>query len=209
MISVLTLGISSPDSMIVVHTRTLIFPSESSIMEFSNSVSELQNLDVSSFVVEVGSNDGIMLQNFVTYDIPCLGVEPSRNVAKVAKDKNIEVITEFFDQSLAVKISETYQMADAILSANVMCHIPYMHSIYDGIKALLKESGVFIFEDPYLGEIIEWVGWGTATWSLPSLVFAVWTVANLVPRSRSHHLWYKQRFSTYPFERKALIPRLW
>lgn len=61
----------------------------------------------------------------------------------------------------------------------------------------------------YLGEIIEWFGWGIATWSLPSLVFAVWTVANLVPRSRSHHLWYKQRFSTYPFERKALIPRLW
>ena len=61
----------------------------------------------------------------------------------------------------------------------------------------------------YLGEIIEWVGWGTVTWSLPSLVFAVWTVANLVPRSRFHHLWYQQRFSAYPFERKVLIPRLW
>ncbi len=61
----------------------------------------------------------------------------------------------------------------------------------------------------YLGEIIEWVGWGAATWSLPSLAFAVWTVANLVPRSRFHHLWYQQRFSAYPFERKVLIPGLW
>ena len=61
----------------------------------------------------------------------------------------------------------------------------------------------------YLGEIIAWVGWCAATWSLPSLVFAVWTFANLVPRSRSHHLWYQQRFSAYPLERRALIPGLW
>jgi methylation protein EvaC len=50
---------------------------------------------------------------------------------------------------------QSHQKADAILSANVMCHIPYMHSIFDGVKTLLKEDGVFIFEDPYLGEIIK------------------------------------------------------
>jgi methylation protein EvaC len=122
---------------------------------FANSVSELQGLDESSFVVEVGSNDGIMLQNFVTDNIPCLGVEPSKNVAQVAREKGIEVITEFFDQPLAENIIATHQKADAILSANVMCHIPYMHSIYDGVKVLLKDDGVFIFEDPYLGEVIE------------------------------------------------------
>ena len=56
---------------------------------------------------------------------------------------------------LAKSIVQTHGKADAILSANVMCHIPYMHSIYDGVKFLLKEDGVFIFEDPYLGEVIE------------------------------------------------------
>ncbi|MFP6720460.1 MAG: DUF1295 domain-containing protein [Candidatus Poribacteria bacterium] len=61
----------------------------------------------------------------------------------------------------------------------------------------------------YLGEIIEWVGWGVATWSLPSLTFSVWTAANLVPRSRFHHFWYHQHFPGYPLERKALIPGLW
>ena len=74
---------------------------------------------------------------------------------KESLKKGINVITEFFDRPLAEDILKNYQKADAILSANVMCHIPYIHSIYEGVKTLLKEDGVFIFEDPYLGEIIE------------------------------------------------------
>lgn len=152
--------VEQPERERMFHENYAFFSSTSNYMKehfkkFSNSVSELQNLDVSSFVVEVGCNDGIMLQNFVTDDIPCLGVEPSKNVAQVAQEKGIEVITEFFDQNLAENIIATYQKADAILSANVMCHIPYMHSIYDGVKALLADDGIFIFEDPYLGEVIE------------------------------------------------------
>lgn len=58
----------------------------------------------------------------------------------------------------------------------------------------------------YFGEIIEWFGWALATWSLPGLAFAVWTVANLAPRARSHHLWYRRHFPDYPQNRKALIP---
>jgi 3-oxo-5-alpha-steroid 4-dehydrogenase 1 len=61
----------------------------------------------------------------------------------------------------------------------------------------------------YLGEIVIWVGWAIATWSVPGLVFALWTMANLVPRARSHHSWYKQSFSDYPEDRKALIPKIW
>jgi 3-oxo-5-alpha-steroid 4-dehydrogenase 1 len=61
----------------------------------------------------------------------------------------------------------------------------------------------------YLGEIIEWLGWALATWCLPSLAFAAWTIANLVPRARAHHRWYREHFNNYPRERKALLPRLW
>jgi len=61
----------------------------------------------------------------------------------------------------------------------------------------------------YLGEILIWVGWATATWSLAGLSFAVWTIANLVPRARSNHNWYKENFSDYPPGRKALVPGLW
>ena len=152
--------VEQPERERMFHGNYAFFSSTSNYMKehfknFANSVSELQNLNENSFVVEVGSNDGIMLQNFVTDNIPCLGVEPSKNVAQVAREKEIEVVTEFFDQSLAESIIATHQKADVILSANVMCHIPYMHSIYDGIKVLLKDQGVFVFEDPYLGEVIE------------------------------------------------------
>ena len=152
--------VEQPDREKMFHENYAFFSSTSNYMKehfklFANSVSELQDLNENSFVVEVGCNDGILLENFVIDNIPCLGVEPSENVAQVAMEKGIEVITQFFDRPLAEHILQSHQKADAILSANVMCHIPYIHSIYDGVKTLLKEDGVFIFEDPYLGEIIE------------------------------------------------------
>ncbi|MBN1223507.1 MAG: DUF1295 domain-containing protein [Candidatus Aminicenantes bacterium] len=58
----------------------------------------------------------------------------------------------------------------------------------------------------YLGEIIEWAGWALMVWSLPGLVFALWTLANLLPRARAHHNWYNKEFPGYPVKRKALIP---
>ena len=61
----------------------------------------------------------------------------------------------------------------------------------------------------YLGEIAIWTGWALATWSLPGLAFAVWSVANLAPRARANHAWYRQHFADYPRERKALLPRVW
>lgn len=61
----------------------------------------------------------------------------------------------------------------------------------------------------YLGEIMIWSGWAVATWSLPGLAFAVWTFANLAPRARAHHLWYREQFADYPPERKALLPKVW
>jgi protein-S-isoprenylcysteine O-methyltransferase Ste14 len=61
----------------------------------------------------------------------------------------------------------------------------------------------------YLGEIIEWLGWAIATWSLPGLAFAVWVAANLIPRARAHHAWYQEHFSEYPPGRKALLPHVW
>ena len=149
-----------PDREMMFHENYAFFSSTSNYMKqhfkkFADSVLKSQSLNKNSFVVEIGSNDGIMLENFLNAGIPCLGVEPSKNVAEVAKKKGIDVYTEFFDLGLSRKIMQSYGKADAILSANVMCHIPYLHSIYEGIKLLLKEDGVFIFEDPYLGEVID------------------------------------------------------
>jgi methylation protein EvaC len=107
------------------------------------------------FVVEMGSNDGIMLQNFAAAGIRHLGIEPSKNVAQVAIGKGINTVTEFFDAGLARRIVAENGQADAFLAANVMCHIPYIHSIVEGIAILLKPGGVVMFEDPYLGDVIE------------------------------------------------------
>jgi methylation protein EvaC len=152
--------VEQPERERMFHENYAFFSSTSNYMlehfkKFANNVSKFQGLNRNSFVVEIGSNDGIMLQNFMNENIPCLGVEPSKNVAEVSRDKGVEVITEFFDQPLAENIIASHQKADAILSANVMCHIPYIHSIYKGVKVLLKDDGVFVFEDPYLGEVIE------------------------------------------------------
>ena len=61
----------------------------------------------------------------------------------------------------------------------------------------------------YFGEIVEWFGWAIATWSVPGLAFAIWTIANLAPRARAHQSWYHKNFQEYPSERKALLPGLW
>ncbi len=60
----------------------------------------------------------------------------------------------------------------------------------------------------YFGEVVEWAGWAMLTWSLPGLTFALWTAANLVPRARAHHEWYRRTFPDYPAHRKAIIPFL-
>jgi methylation protein EvaC len=111
--------------------------------------------DPDPFVVEMGSNDGIMLQNFAGAKIHHLGIEPSKNVAQVAMDKGINTVTQFFEAELARRLVADHGQADAFLAANVMCHIPYIHGIVEGIKILLKPKGVVLFEDPYLGDVLE------------------------------------------------------
>jgi methylation protein EvaC len=76
-------------------------------------------------------------------------------VADVAIKKGIRTVCKFFDENLAREIVAEHGQADAFLGANVMCHIPYMHSVVAGIAILLKPGGVVMFEDPYLGDIVE------------------------------------------------------
>jgi methylation protein EvaC len=111
------------------------------------------------FVVEIGSNDGILLENFSKRNIRHLGIEPSANVAEAAIRKGVKSICAFFDENIARQIVSESGHADAIIAANVMCHIPYLHSVAKGIKLLLKSGGIFIFEDPYLGDIVEKVAY--------------------------------------------------
>lgn len=107
------------------------------------------------FVVEIGSNDGIMLENFAKRGITHLGVEPSANVAEEARKHGVSTIVRFFGAQTAAEIVGTVGQADALIAANVMCHIPDLSDIAKGADTLLKPDGVLIFEDPYLGAMIE------------------------------------------------------
>ncbi|MFF7812425.1 methyltransferase domain-containing protein [Streptomyces sp. NPDC007945] len=107
------------------------------------------------FVVEIGCNDGVMLRTVSDAGVRHLGVDPSAGVAEVAREKGVRVRTAFFEEATALDIAATEGRADLVYAANTLCHIPYLDSIFRGLDALLKPDGVFVFEDPYLGEIVD------------------------------------------------------
>lgn len=106
-------------------------------------------------VVELGSNDGIMLRNFAQWGIRHLGVEPSANVAAAARQAGVNTVVAFFAPDTARTIKAEHGQASAVLAANVMCHIPTINAIAEGIELLLAPEGMLVFEDPYLGEVLE------------------------------------------------------
>ncbi|MET9784458.1 class I SAM-dependent methyltransferase [Nocardiopsis alba] len=107
------------------------------------------------FVVEIGSNDGVLLKTVAAAGVRHLGVEPSGGVADLAAAEGVSVRKDFFEESVAREILAEHGHADVIFSANTFSHIPYVDSVLRGIKALLGPDGVFVFEDPYFGDIVE------------------------------------------------------
>lgn len=108
-----------------------------------------------SFVVEIASNDGYLLQYFVKKQVPCLGIEPTINTAEKARQKEIPVITEFFGSSLAAQIASEGKCADLLLGNNVLAHVPDVHDFIMGLKILLKPTGTITMEFPHLAQLVE------------------------------------------------------
>ena len=108
-----------------------------------------------SSVLEIGCNDGVMLERLLEKGINVYGVEPSKNVSDFSNKIGINCMNKFFSYELSSQIKEKYGSMDVIYSANVLCHIPNILDIFKGIENLLNDNGVLIFEDPYLGEIIK------------------------------------------------------
>ena len=148
----------APEKMF--HDHYAFYSSTSNFMgqhfkQFANQVIQSGYLSkVDPFVVELGCNDGIMLKNFAGQSIRHLGIEPSLNVAQEANKHGVRTRSEFFSESLADTIVSEEGQADAFLAANVMCHIPDILGVVKGIKKLLKPTGVVMFEDPYLGDVV-------------------------------------------------------
>lgn len=106
-------------------------------------------------VVEIGSNDGVLLAFFKERGFCILGVDPARNIAKIANQRGVPTWCEFFDEDIAKKIIKKHGKAKAILANNVVAHINDHYDLCRGIKTLLDKKGVFVFEAPYLVDMFE------------------------------------------------------
>jgi len=114
------------------------------------------NLGKESLVLEIASNDGSQLQAFKDLGISVLGVDPAKNIAKVANEKGIKTIDEFFSYDLAKKLKEEQNVqADLIFGANVLAHVEGIVDFVKGVKELLKPKGTAVFEFPYVRGLVE------------------------------------------------------
>jgi SAM-dependent methyltransferase len=112
--------------------------------------------DKDSLVVEIGSNDGSLLQYFKQHNIPVLGVEPSSNTAEAAKKISIPTDVVFFDTLYAKRIMKTGKLADLIIGNNVLAHNPNLNDFVEGLRIALKSNGVITLEFPHLLQLLEY-----------------------------------------------------
>jgi len=116
---------------------------------------EQLGLNKDSFVIEVASNDGYLLKNFVTAGIPCLGIEPTASTASASEMLGIPVMREFFGESVAYQLAVSGKQADLIIGNNVYAHVPNINDFTFGLKAALKLGGTVTLEFPHLMRLIE------------------------------------------------------
>jgi 2-polyprenyl-3-methyl-5-hydroxy-6-metoxy-1,4-benzoquinol methylase len=107
-------------------------------------------LSPTSLVIEVGANDGYLLENFVTAGIPCLGIEPTESTARVAEGRSIPILREFFGAELGRKLGATQRRADLIVVNNVFAHVPDINDFTIGLREALKPTGTITIEFPHL-----------------------------------------------------------
>jgi hypothetical protein len=112
------------------------------------------NLGQSSLAVELASNDGYLLQNFVKKGIPALGVEPAANVAKVAVEKGVPTLVKFFGRANAREMVASGKLADLVIGNNVLAQVPDLNDFVGGIRIILKPQGVATLEFPHLMKLM-------------------------------------------------------
>jgi methylation protein EvaC len=156
--------VNQPNPTQMFHENYAFYSRTSNFMKvhFKEVASELRTIlnkdDISisdSFVIEVGSNDGVMLEHMVNAGVRCLGIEPSLNVAKESNKFGVETISEFLGSDLAKEILILKGQANIVYAANVFCHIPEIDDLAKSCSLLLKDNGYLVFEDPYLGDVLQ------------------------------------------------------
>jgi SAM-dependent methyltransferase len=125
--------------------------------DIADTLSAARGLERDSLVVEVASNDGYLLKNYMEKGIPVLGVEPALNVAKVAEERGIRTVSEFFGVELAEQLRGRGEAADVIHANNVAAHVADLHGVVEGMSMLLKPDGVAVVENHYVKDMIDHV----------------------------------------------------
>jgi SAM-dependent methyltransferase len=123
--------------------------------EYAQKMTKELGLNAQSLVIEVASNDGYLLKNFVAAGIPCLGIEPTDSTAAAAELLGIPVMREFFGEALGQQLTAKGQQADLIAGNNVYAHVPDINDFTRGLKAALKPGGTITLEFPHLMRLIE------------------------------------------------------
>jgi len=152
--------VDQPDPEQMFHENYAYFTSTSQFMvrhfrDLAEKITRDYLKTTDPFVVEIGCNDGGVVQAFSDMGVRHLGVEPSQNVADAARAKGVNIACRFFDEALTAEIVNEHGQADAFVGANVLAHIGDIHPVFAGVKKLLKPNGVMITENPYLGDMIE------------------------------------------------------
>jgi SAM-dependent methyltransferase len=123
--------------------------------EIATRLTRERSLGPDSLVVEVASNDGYLLQYYVRAGVPVLGVEPATNIARVARERGVPTVCEFFGSELAEQLAAEGRRADVIHANNVLAHVADLNGVVRGFARLLKPNGVAVVEVPYVGEMID------------------------------------------------------
>ena len=123
--------------------------------QYCDEITRLLNLDQNSFVVEIASNDGYLLKNFLDKKIPSLGIEPSESVANEARKKGISTMVKYFDSSLVDELIAKYRKPDLIICNNVLAHVPDINSFVSGLKGFLHDEGTITVEVPHLAQLVQ------------------------------------------------------
>lgn len=123
--------------------------------EYCENIRSRLDLNEKSMVIEVASNDGYLLKNFIEMGIPCLGIEPTDSTAEIADKNKIPTIRKFFGEKLALELVGKGYSADLIVGNNVYAHVPDINDFTRGLKEALKPEGVVTLEFPHLMRMVE------------------------------------------------------
>jgi len=114
-----------------------------------------KKLDSNSLVIEIASNDGYMLCNFLENGVPVLGIDPAKGPVQAAQRRGIPTIGTFFGKDLARQLRSQHRLADVVIANNVLAHVPHLNGFVEGVGMILKKSGIAVMEVPYLADLVE------------------------------------------------------